>query len=296
MDKELLNKRINAINTKIDKINKRIIKHQNNQNEKAFIRYEAPWYTSEPEDIKTIDDLVNIRWKSTDSRYADDNKTYTIENTRKDIQDGYTHFINNEKEEVIRAQRDLKDNQNLLSKYQSELDKKDTFEKEEKVPVIWEFLQNYKKQVTAWIIANAKELHDLKENEDKNWQEYIQENDLQDVVKNHNDYWEKKKFTDDYYSGINSLTYEVYKYDGSVDNALLNKKLDADIELKYEYFIKQIKELAGEIVDAGGLNISPKGELNGIIHGTLNDVNVWTTLSGGAVQCYHYRTYVHIAK
>jgi hypothetical protein len=296
MDQDLLNQRMASINDKIAKINKRIQKHKDRQNEAAFIKDQAPWYSQDPKSIKTMQQLIQARWDNTDKRYADDPKYHTtIDDTKKRIEQDYQGFISEEQREVTSAERDLEDAQAVLAKYQSQLDSKAAFDKEEKIKIIWNFLQSWKNQVHSWIIINAGQLKDLKADEDNSWKEYVQKHDLQDVVANHNEYWEKKQFIKDYYAGINPLTYEVIKRDYSVDEELLNKKLDEDVKIKYDYFIKQIKDLAGEIVDASGLTISPKGEINGLVHGTLNDVNVWTTLSGGQIQCLHYRVYCHIA-
>jgi hypothetical protein len=297
MDQEALNKRVEAVNEKIAKIEKRIKKHQDRQTEAAFIKDNAPWYSQDPKSIKTMEDLIQARWNTMDSKYANDkDHPYTIDNSRSIIEKDYKDFIDNEKHEVLYAQRDLDEQNTLLAKYKAELDKKDAFQKQEKIAVIWDFLQQYKKQVHDWIVENAQKLMELRTNEDSAWKEYIQDNDIQSEVEKGNSYRYHRDFLEEYYAIINPLTYEVYVKPGKVDEALLNRKLDDDIAVKYDYFIKQIKELAGDIVDANKLTVSPKGELNGLVHGTLNDVDVWTTLSGGVVQCYHYRTYVHIAK
>jgi hypothetical protein len=296
MEQDILKQRINSMAEKIEKINKRIQKHKDRQTEDAFIKDQAPWYSQEPKSITTMQQLIQARWDNTDSRYANDPQYHTtIDDTKKRIEKDYQNFISNEQQEVKYAEHDLSDAQAILTKYQTQLDDKAAFNKEEKVAVIWQFLQNWKTQVHSWILSNAKELQNLKMNEEKEWQNYVQDHDLQDVVKNHNEYWEKKQFIKDYYAGINPLTYEVITRDYSVNEELLDKKLDEDVMVKYDYFIKQITDLAGEIVDANGLTISPKGEINGLVRGTLNNVNVWTTLSGGQIQCLHYRVYCHIA-
>jgi hypothetical protein len=292
MDKETLNQRINALNSKIAKINKRLLKHQENQSEQAFVKEEAPWYSDNPKAVNTIDQLVQARWDNVDSK----NKSVplTIEDSRKSIQRAYDTYIANEKKEVEYAQQDLNTATATLTKYQSEIAKKDSFDKEEKIAIIWEFLQNWKKEVIEWTINNAKTFYQLKQNEEKAWQKYVQDKDLQTVDRTEQ-YYNHRKFIENYYMSIGSLTQDVYTHNGEIDIDKLNKRLDEDVQTKYDYFVKQITELAGEIVDASNLTISPKGEINGRVHGTLHDVDVWTTLSGGVVQCLHYRTYVHIA-
>ena len=86
-------------------------------------------------------------------------------------------------------------------------------------------------------------------------------------------------------------------YLGKIDEQLLDKYLDKEVESKYKALVARITEKAGEIEDASGLYIANNGEINGLVKGTKNTVRVETITAGGYnIQILHYRVLVHIVK
>lgn len=75
------------------------------------------------------------------------------------------------------------------------------------------------------------------------------------------------------------------------------RELKQDAEAKYDDIINRTNEICGKIVDATGLSVGPKGELDGIVIGERGNAKVQTIGAGGYnIQCYHFRTLIHEVK
>ena len=116
-----------------------------------------------------------------------------------------------------------------------------------------------------------------------------------------NVYLDSKDNTPDkkeYYEDIHPYSIELYTYGGNhVDEEKLNKWLDKEVKNKYEDLIHRITEKAGKILDAKGLHIGARGEIDGYVIGDRNTVHVETITAGGHnIQIRHYRTLVNIIK
>ena len=128
MTKEQLQDRIQKTTEKINKIEKRIKKWQDAQNEKAC--------------IKSYNYMLS--WGKTEQQIIDQY---------------YGQYIKSCNWELDRAVQDLHDSQLTLEKYQNalnmELAKENEFENN-RINVIWDFLLNYKEQVAQYIRENMK--------------------------------------------------------------------------------------------------------------------------------------------
>lgn len=199
--------------------------------------------------------------------------------------------------ELYRAYCDLNEANNTLSKYQSKIDEIDNFENEEKIPAIWEFLQNWKEKTYQYIIENNELLTTLNNNYESALEEFRKNTEGFELMNWREKYRLESQFKQDYYSDIHSLTYVVRDYKGNVDTAKLNKVLNEDVKVKYQDLVHRITEKAGVIQDASDLHIGAKGEINGKVIGNKNTVWVETVSAGGYnVQIFHYRTLVNIVK
>lgn len=73
-----------------------------------------------------------------------------------------------------------------------------------------------------------------------------------------------------------------------ITNLLENEKKNKMLDL-----INRINKEVGEITDASELEITVKGNLDGVIHGVKGSVEISTVGAGGFnIQCFHYRTLV----
>ncbi|GCD12602.1 hypothetical protein [Clostridium tagluense] len=106
-----------------------------------------------------------------------------------------------------------------------------------------------------------------------------------------------QKFKDSHFASDMAVLEKIIEHHETINNIMLNKILDYDVKMKKETFISRIKEVIGEIKDLSGLNISSKGEINGIAKGLKANAKVETISAGGyAVQCWHYRVLVNTIK
>lgn len=286
MTQEELQVRIEKKNNDIAKIEKRIAKWSKGMNE------EAKRIASECELV--YDDPKYHNAYANYKLYADAHKR---------DRDVYSDDWNKgpQLDELYRAYRDLAEAKATLNKYLVQMDAKKNFDNMEKIEVIWNFLQNWKKNVIEFVIKNAKEYYELQQKENEEEKKYfdnLTENEKESCKKNWNaTYHYRHIFKERYYSDISSITKQFYKYRGGVDSEGLNKYLDKDVEAKYKNLVARITEIAGEIQDASMLYIANNGEINGVVIGTKGRARVETITAGGYnIQILHYRTLVHKIK
>ncbi len=195
--------------------------------------------------------------------------------------------------ELYSAYRDLGEARETLKKYQNQLTKLDNFDNMEKIPAIWNFLQDWRKSAREFFIENATLYTKLRHNFDDAFEKYLAAQEEQ--PKNWREkYYLERKFKQEYYEDIHSLTMNITSYSGSVDEKALDKYLDRDVKAKYDNLVNRITEKAGEIQDASGLYIANNGEINGYVIGSDGKVKVETITAGGYnIQIRHYRVLVH---
>lgn len=77
----------------------------------------------------------------------------------------------------------------------------------------------------------------------------------------------------------------------------LAKELEQEANEKYDDIINRTNAICGKIVDAQGLWVGNKGDLDGIVIGERGTAKVQTIGAGGYnIQCFHFRTLVHEVK
>lgn len=276
MTQDELKARIEKKEADIVKLQKRVAKWEKAKSEEGFLK-EYDWYISSGRFTK--EDAIN--------RF-------------------YDSYIDDCNYELRRAQRDLDDAQVTLDKYKSQLTAKAEFNTSEKIPVIWDFLQEWREDAYNYFITNAKEYYELRQHYNEELRAYM-ESLPSDVLSN----WRlkyncEKEFEKKYYRNIHPFTKTIALYHGGVDEERLNKELDREVEAKYKNLVARIQEKAGDIVDATGLYIGGNGEINGVVIGTKNKVRVETITAGGYNQdvivndrhgqILHFRVLVHIIK
>lgn len=301
MTKEQLQDRIAKKEQDIEKINKRI----------------AKWSKGlRPEDIAVCEPFGNCVYgaapRSMDWReyhgtpeYQEARKNY--QEYRKehmfDIPKGEDWNKGPDIEETMRAYADLGEAKNTLEKYQNELKNLEKFDSEEKVEVLWNFLQNWRKESYEYYHKNAEAYTELRHRHEEALEKYKKSTEYEDELNSFTNRglskWRAEsilvnKFDEEYYDAIDSFTKQITSWSGRVDEDKLNKALDKEVKRKYERLVQEVTEKAGEIVDANNLRINAKGEISGLIKGTKNTVELWATISGGNVQCTHIRSYVRI--
>ena len=290
MTREELQTRIEKKNKDIEKIQKRITK----------------WVSGMNNEAKQL--AQNCELTATDSDYKDAlraARTY-LRNNDNDATvmnpDDFNKGPN--MDEAIRAYCDLAEAKVTLKKYQEQLSKIDEFNNSEKVEVIWDFLMNWRKEAYNFYVENVKLYKELKDNYDAKLEEFMSQPENKDFIDKAPDNRKvtfrmrlQNQFKEHYYSRIEGLTMNISNGYGKWDDQKLNKVLDKDVQNKYNKFIAQIQEKAGNIVDVSMLHIGPKGDINGYVTGDKNKVHVETIMAGGYnIQILHYRTLVNIVK
>lgn len=282
-EQELMDRREKKA-AQIGKIEKRIAKWTADMNDEAKALAAACEVTS---DNQSAFKDANIARRAYSSQHADDPTVYN--------QDDYNKGPNIQ--EAASAYIDLAGAKAQLAKYDDQLKKVRAFQSEEKVPVIWEFLQNWRKSAYEFFVDNIAEYARLNAGYQAAYERFKASDEYQSITGRREQYIRYRQWENEYYGNIHSITKTVYQYNGKWDDARLNKILDAEVEAKYKDFIKRISEKAGDIVDASGLRIGYNGSINGVVVGSKAKVRVETILAGGYnIQCLHYRVLVNAIK
>lgn len=291
MTEQELQLRIEKKEEAINKIEKRIIKWTRGMNDEAKailqkceVIYDDPTYKQS-----------YLDWAEYKNNHSEDLTVFNPDYSKgPNFQEAYS------------AYRDLAEAKFTLSKYKEKLAKMQSFEQEERIPIIWEFLQNWRADAYEFFVENSGEYGKLM----KGFEDALEEFKNSDYYKSLTSYGKKNdayyEWKNKYFRNIHSLTKEIYLGNGRYDEVKLNKLLDKDVDTKYKDFIARIQDKAGKIVDATDLRISGNGAINGIVIGESNKVKVETIIAGGYNQdvivnvkhgqILHYRVLVNIIK
>lgn len=164
----------------------------------------------------------------------------------------------------------------------------------ETIPKIEEFLQAWKVKARNHYLNVINTMIKLSEEYSKTVEPFNRRFSLSDSDKKNVEAEHKKKW-DIYYmfQQENMLIYSIL-YPTSQRETRLEALLNREVARKKKHLIMRIKEKAGEIVDANGLNIGVNSEINGFIKGSKATVEVRTIYAGGYnIQCLHYRVLIH---
>jgi flagellar motor component MotA len=166
---------------------------------------------------------------------------------------------------------------------------------DQSIPVIDEFLKQWKKKALEYYnnvidgyMAIEKEINNTIEKYNRRFS--LSEEERKQVIKDHNEKWEKvKRYRENNKTALSIIS----GYHPKEREERLNKALDKEVERKKKTLIARIEKKAGNILDANGLCIASNGEINGTITGSIKTVCVNTIYAGGYnIQCLHYRVLV----
>ena len=275
MTKQEYQERIAKVEEKIVKIEKRIEKWSNGLSEEA----------KEMAKKRCRGELTYKQWSEWfEENYRDPN----VCNQESDYKAPNAY-------EYLAALFDLKEEQGKLEKYKSAITKLDNFEKEEKIPALVEFLNNWKKETKEYIIELANTLDELKE---ANYNLYLK-------------FGINYSQSEEYQNNIGiirsmpGIVRDIYdsRSVNHVDEKRLDNILEREAKTKYENLVKRISDIVGNIEDVSNLSIGRQhGELNGIVKGDKGKAKIFTIGAGGENtdiivnskhgQVYHYRVLV----
>lgn len=191
-------------------------------------------------------------------------------------------------EDIKRTGRDIEAVKKALADYREKLNAEREKAGSRNVPVITEFLENWKTETRKFYIEQVQKYNEAyKEYSEKrtalNWF-----NQTGETRKRMHKEWEslKEKFEDEW----GWLT--EYLYAGELELDRLERDLKNEADRKYDFIIERTNAIVGQITDASNLYIM-HFELNGKIKGTKGTAYVQTISAGGwNIQRYHFRTLI----
>lgn len=150
----------------------------------------------------------------------------------------------------------------------------------ESIPVIDEFLNQWKVRATDFYLRAEA---DYKENKD-NFQSEKYKLDGREIIISAREK-SAQYFNNKYGKGVMQIVkYEMYRLDDILTKEVEGKKIK---------LIASIEKKTGTIQDASHLYVADSGEINGYIIGDKARVNVNTIYAGGYnIQCLHFRTLI----
>ena len=172
------------------------------------------------------------------------------------------------------------------------------------IPVIEEFLENWKKSAREYYLQQVKALEKFESEYSNNLDEVLKELEIKygktAVLKKSAEV--KKELKDrkvDYTSRniyikthFNSVTVELQQL-GSEMNERLESLLSSEVNKKRADFYARCYKVVGDVTDASSLHVGKNGSINGTIVGKLGKAVVETIMAGGYnVQVLHYRVLV----
>jgi hypothetical protein len=207
--------------------------------------------------------------------------------------------VSSKLEDIKGAKKKLKEAEIVLSNWEAKLEKE--IEKDNFIggipQVIKNFLEMWKEQAYEWHIQRLEKFVIFKK--DLYRQEKEASAECQGLP-----YRERRAYMEE--KGLDNIGKRLLSFGGVVvvemdrirneeDRlAYLNKVLEDEKRRKAIDLVNRITEVVGTIEDASRLDVSAKGNLDGIIYGSLANAKIETIGAGGYnIQCFHYRTLVN---
>lgn len=207
--------------------------------------------------------------------------------------------------DLTSTQRDITTAQKALQDYKDQLTAEIEKANSRNIPVILEFLAQWKVRVKSYYkeampqYNKEKKIYSDAEHEYVKWYNaggWRSRNDEEYKLKEAERKERQTAFKNRWGFLFDFITY-VYLEDGdpiySLDEEKLQKVLDQEANAKYDFIVERTNAITGQITDASNLRIGAKGDLNGFIIGEKGTAKVSTISAEGPIQCFHYRTLIH---
>ena len=172
------------------------------------------------------------------------------------------------------------------------------------IPVIEEFLENWKKSARDYYLQQVEALEKFEDEYSNNLDEVLKELESKygktavlkmsvEVKKELKDRKVDYTYRNMYIkTHFNSVTVELSQL-GSEMNDKLESLLSSEVNKKRADFYARCYKVVGDITDASSLHVGKNGSINGTIVGKLGKAVVETIMAGGYnVQVLHYRVLV----
>lgn len=212
--------------------------------------------------------------------------------------------INSLEEDVLRLEREVKEAQEALNGYRAQLTAELEKAASRNVPAILQFLENWKAHVTEYYHERFCVFLDeraVRLEENKKYCDFVNTGWYK-ITDRAAGYVAKQEARDKEREAQRKFDRKwnfIFRYVdcGKFNDELLAKDLQHEAECKYDDIIARTNAICGKIIDARGLWVGNKGDLDGIVIGERGTAKVQTIGAGGYnIQCYHFRTLVHEVK
>lgn len=202
--------------------------------------------------------------------------------------------------DLERLRKEVSGIQSRLEGYRADMEAAIQKENSRDVEVILQFLENWKKEVKKFYLDHVNDWVSTLAAYYKANKEYCEwynghfrERKDKEILKKMEKPMKEAKAAHAVYSYLDPYMFREGN-DYRVDLEKLQRDLDHEADCKYDFIIERTNEIVGQITDASGLSIGRKGDLNGLIIGTIGTAKIQTIGAGGYnIQCYHFRTLVH---
>ena len=275
MSKEALLDRLAKLETRIEKINKRISKWENKKNVESYIKENIGGYKScrnNPKEVKTLEDLIRCR-------YIDFGGRDTLEECRYFIESDYKSFLDECDNEIKYAKRDLEDINLTKKNYLNALALLDEKESRPVIKIFKDFFDNWKDEILELVRPLVDEYYkvgdDISSWDSNRWAL------LQTMSKEE---WTTK------YKELIQTQKEIYKtswvgtaidLNFRIDEKEFIRHVDSYMQDRYHELVEKVTEITGNITDVSDLRVGMDGTLNGIIIGEDGKAKVETIVAGG---------------
>lgn len=191
--------------------------------------------------------------------------------------------------------RELTNEANLLTKYYIELAIQEEKEASRNVEAIMNFLEMWKEDTINWLLKEreryleaSREYHEKSDEFDRQYFEASKTDKelAKKIRKDATTY--RNKFREDWLH-VTQFNHGSSNWEDTMRSDIEDEKIR-----KYDDLVERVTKITGKIVDASGLRIDGRSNLNGIIVGENAKANVQTVEAGGYhIQRLHYRTLVN---
>lgn len=207
--------------------------------------------------------------------------------------------------DIKRKQREIVNIEKSIQEYREKLK---TVQSIEEIPVLREFINNWKIKAKGYYTEQHNKLMEYKswlEQQEEVFKQWIEEttgskfwgsySPTKEVKEKRKELKIDHESQRDYlHNNFDAIIITIGMYDQEWQEKI-NKVIEREAERKYISFLERIKKAVGKTLDCSGLYIGDNAEINGIVKGELGRAKVETIGAGGYnIQCYHYRVLVHI--
>jgi len=221
---------------------------------------------------------------------------------KKQIENGFIEILESD---IKRKKREISDIEKSIEGYREKLKAVQSIEE---IPVLREFINNWKILATEYYVKQYNKLIEYKnwlEQQEEIFRQWIEETTGHKYFGSYSatkeneekrkelkiDYITKTEYMRIKFDAV-ILTFGMYRFDF---DKYIEKIVNYEADRKYINFLNRIKKAVGKTFDCSGLYIADNLEINGIVSGELGKAKVETITAGGHnIQCFHYRVLVNI--